>query len=69
MNKSKIVINEPTKIRITEYSNPFEIIDDCSGARHVENISDNAWLRVGEDSYVISLQFHGTLKIKKENGM
>ncbi|CAG8596515.1 2937_t:CDS:10 [Funneliformis mosseae] len=65
--KPKIIINAPTKIRITEYSNPFEIIDECSGAQHIQKFSDNAWLRIGEDSYVLSLQFYGTLKIVKEN--
>ncbi|CAI2185776.1 7242_t:CDS:2 [Funneliformis geosporum] len=65
--KPKIIINAPTKIRITEYSNPFEIIDECSGAQHIQKFSDNAWLRIGEDSYVLSLQSYGTLKIVKEN--
>ncbi|PKC12770.1 P-loop containing nucleoside triphosphate hydrolase protein [Rhizophagus irregularis] len=66
--KSKITIDTPTKIHITEYSNPFEIIDDCSGAKYIGSISENVWLRVGEDSYVISLQSYGTIKVKKENG-
>ncbi|RIA90217.1 P-loop containing nucleoside triphosphate hydrolase protein [Glomus cerebriforme] len=67
-NKPKITIDAPTKIHITEYNDPFEIIDDCSGAKYIEDISDNVWLRVGEDSYVISLQYHGTIKVEKENG-
>ncbi|GES77662.1 P-loop containing nucleoside triphosphate hydrolase protein [Rhizophagus clarus] len=66
--KSGIIIDTPTKIHITEYSDPFEIIDDCSGAKYIGSISDNVWLRVGDDSYVISLQSYGTIKVKKENG-
>ncbi|CAG8723522.1 18103_t:CDS:2, partial [Racocetra fulgida] len=56
-----------TKIKITEYSNPFEIIEDCSGATSVGAISEFAWLRVSHDIYVLSLYEIGTLRVEKDN--
>ncbi|CAG8769457.1 12455_t:CDS:2, partial [Racocetra persica] len=56
-----------TKIKITEYSNPFEIIEDCSGATFVGAISKFAWLRVSHDIYVLSLYEIGTLRVEKDN--
>ncbi|CAG8459026.1 26208_t:CDS:2, partial [Gigaspora rosea] len=55
-----------TKIKITEYSNPFEIVDDCSGATFVGAISEFAWLRVNHDIYVLPLYEVGTLRVEKD---
>lgn len=58
---------EYVKIKITEYSDPFEIIDDCSSATYMDCISDLAWVRLGEDFYALSLTSFGTIRVRKDN--
>ncbi|RHZ53794.1 hypothetical protein Glove_437g10 [Diversispora epigaea] len=58
---------EKVKVKITEYSNPFEIIDDCSGATYMNSVSDLAWIRLGVDSYALSLPTYGTLRMEKDD--
>ncbi|CAG8479286.1 5938_t:CDS:10 [Diversispora eburnea] len=58
---------EKVKVKITEYSNPFEIIEDCSGATYMNCVSDLAWIRLGMDSYALSLPTYGTLRMEKDD--
>ncbi|CAG8553911.1 18514_t:CDS:10 [Dentiscutata erythropus] len=64
--KTREYVVDITKIKITEYNNPFEIIEDCSGATFIGTISDFAWLRVSHDIYVLPLYEVGTLRVEKD---
>ena len=41
-------------ITFTEYDSVFDLISDTSGEKHIHAISNNAWVQVGPDKYVLS---------------
>ncbi|CAG8533842.1 1163_t:CDS:10 [Acaulospora morrowiae] len=55
------------KIKITEYDNPVELIEACSGALNIRRISRFSWIKIGDDSYVLPLLYVGNLRVEKEN--
>ncbi|GJJ71409.1 ATP-dependent helicase IRC3 [Entomortierella parvispora] len=60
-----------TRIRVLEYDNPYQLIDDASGVpRRIWNMSSNAWVYVGDNSYVLACKGE-TFKIEKsaEDGL
>ncbi|KAF9956982.1 hypothetical protein BGZ72_002305 [Mortierella alpina] len=59
------------KIKVYEYENPYQLIGDCSGApRRVWHASNNAWVSVGPNEYVLVVK-PDTFKIEKspEDGL
>jgi len=59
------------RIRILEYDNPYQLIDDASGIpRRIWEMSANAWVYVGDNSYVLSCK-EDTFRIEKslEDGL
>ncbi|KAF9575295.1 hypothetical protein EC968_003647 [Mortierella alpina] len=59
------------KIKVYEYENPYQLIGDCSGApRRVWHASNNAWVSVGPNEYVLAVK-PDTFKIEKslEDGL
>ncbi|CAJ0642798.1 16404_t:CDS:2, partial [Entrophospora sp. SA101] len=59
-------IKEISNINVEEYLSVNELIDDCSSASHIKVISDNAWVRVGYESYVLSLSIKGSIKLDRD---
>ncbi|KAF9161766.1 hypothetical protein DFQ26_004170 [Actinomortierella ambigua] len=60
-----------SRIRVLEYENPFQLIDDCSGTKPaVWRMTPNAWVNVGADTFVLEAA-NVSLKIKrsKEDGL
>ncbi|CAG8660806.1 1807_t:CDS:10, partial [Ambispora gerdemannii] len=53
-----------TNLHITEWENPFELLEDCSGAVFLDKLSRNAWVKVG-DIYALSMRSEGTIKLEK----
>ncbi|KAF9439310.1 hypothetical protein BGZ76_003840 [Entomortierella beljakovae] len=53
------------RIRVLEYDNPFQLLEDCSGMpRPLWQLSSNAWVRVAPNTYILAYQ-SVTLKIEK----
>ncbi|CAG8533248.1 10216_t:CDS:10 [Ambispora leptoticha] len=52
-------------LQVTEWDNPFELLEDCSGDVPFGEISINAWVKVGADMYVLSMRGGTTLKLAK----
>ncbi|KAF9976255.1 hypothetical protein BGZ73_008897 [Actinomortierella ambigua] len=43
-----------SRIRVLEYENPFQLIDDCSGTKpSIWRMTPNAWVNVGPDTFVL----------------
>ncbi|KAF9932861.1 hypothetical protein FBU30_007192 [Linnemannia zychae] len=43
------------RIKVLEYENPYQLIGDCSGtSRRIATMSNNAWVNVGGDAYVLT---------------
>lgn len=67
-NKTKQTV---ARIRVLEYDNPYQLIDDASGVpRRIWEMSPNAWVYVGDHAYVLSCK-DDTFKIEKslEDGL
>lgn len=41
-------------LTMTKYDSVTELIDDTSGERHIRAMSNNAWVHVGQDRYVLT---------------
>lgn len=50
-------------LEFTDYDSILDLIDDTSGERHIRAISQNAWVQVGDNRYVVETQ-KGRLTIK-----
>ncbi|KAG7103811.1 putative mitochondrial ATP-dependent helicase irc3 like protein [Verticillium longisporum] len=44
---------ESMSISFTEYSSVYDLIEDTSGEKHIRSMSQYAWVRVGQDKYVL----------------
>ncbi|KAF9311679.1 hypothetical protein BG003_007149 [Podila horticola] len=54
-----------TRIRVLEYENPYQLIGDCSGtSRRIWEMSQNAWVSVAPDTFVLTFKTI-TFKIEK----
>ncbi|RUP47328.1 putative DEAD/DEAH box helicase [Jimgerdemannia flammicorona] len=53
------------RLTVTEYDNPYDIIDDCSGSPQLMKISQLSWLSVGGGVYVLQLK-DGTVRVEQE---
>lgn len=53
-------------LTITEYDSIFEVVDDCSGSKDLHQISQNAWVGVGGDVFVLSVR-NGSIKVEKRD--
>lgn len=43
----------PRKVTFTEYDSVFDLISDTSGEKHIRSISQNAWVQVNPDRYIL----------------
>lgn len=46
--------DRPMKVTFTEYDSVFDLISDTSGEKHIRSISQNAWVQVGSDRYILA---------------
>lgn len=44
------------RIEVTEYTNPFDLDGDCSGADDLRSISKHNWLRVSRDEFILCIR-------------
>ena len=44
----------PGAVTFTDYASVLDLISDTSAEKHISTISDNAWVHVGQDKYVLS---------------
>lgn len=44
----------PQKVTFTDYDSVLDLISDTSGERHINALSQYAWVQVGRDKYVLS---------------
>ncbi|KAF9172998.1 hypothetical protein BGX21_003955 [Mortierella sp. AD011] len=55
------------KIRVLEYENPYQLLGDCSGMpRRAWNMSTNAWVNVGPNTFVLTFK-DLTFRIEKSS--
>lgn len=45
--------NRERNVTFTEYDSVFDLISDTSGEKHIRSLSQNAWVQVGHDRYVL----------------
>lgn len=55
----------PRKVTFTEYDSVFDLISDTSGEKHIRSISQNAWVQVGPDRYVLTGPTGTYIRIEK----
>ena len=51
-------------ITFTDYDSVYDLIDDTSGERHIRGISRLAWVLVGQNRYILSVQSGDYLTIE-----
>ncbi|KAL5519063.1 IRC3 [Sanghuangporus vaninii] len=59
-----VAIPDPTSVTYIDYDNPFDLVQDGSGAPHVINISRFGWVGCGGDIYVLECMGKGYIKIE-----
>jgi ATP-dependent helicase IRC3 len=63
--ESEIAPVEDVKLQFTKYDSVYDLLEDVQSERHIRSISKNAWVRVGNDKYVLS-ESSGWLTLEKE---
>jgi ATP-dependent helicase IRC3 len=59
-------INEvPRIVTFTDYDSVFDLIEDTSGERHIRAISQYAWVKVGQERYILSAASGAFLNLEK----
>ncbi|KAL2061063.1 hypothetical protein VTL71DRAFT_9115 [Oculimacula yallundae] len=44
----------PATVTFTDYDSVFDLIEDTSGEKHINQLSPNAWICVAEDRYILT---------------
>ena len=57
-------IPDPTEVIFEDYDNPFDLVEDASGARHVATMSRNSWVGCGDGIYVLECLGKGYIRIE-----
>jgi ATP-dependent helicase IRC3 len=55
-------------ITFTDYDSVEDLIDDTSGEQHIRSISQNAWVEVNENRYILSNRNGSYLTLTKDEG-
>jgi ATP-dependent helicase IRC3 len=55
----------PKKVTFTEYDSVFDLISDTSGEKHIRSLSQNAWVQVGPDRYILTGPTGTYIRIEK----
>ncbi|EJD04075.1 P-loop containing nucleoside triphosphate hydrolase protein [Fomitiporia mediterranea MF3/22] len=59
-------VPDPGSITYIDYDNPFDLVQDASGAPHITKISRFAWVGCGGDVYVLECMGKGYIKIQPD---
>ncbi|CCU74292.1 unnamed protein product [Blumeria hordei] len=68
LNKVTIAVPIPpqgVKVKFKDYSSIFDLISDTSEEQHIRQLSSNAWICTGKDSYVLEGTESTFLKLEK----
>ena len=57
-------VPDPRSVTYIDYDNPFDLVQDSSGAPHLINISRFGWVGCGADVYVLECMGKGYIKIE-----
>jgi ATP-dependent helicase IRC3 len=58
-------VNTADAVTFTDYSSVLDLIADTSGERHIRAISDNAWVQVGPERFVLSAPSGSYIRIER----
>ncbi|KAL6860152.1 putative ATP-dependent helicase IRC3 [Amphichorda felina] len=58
-------VNSAAAVTFTDYSSVLDLIADTSGERHIRAISDNAWVQVGPEKFVLSAPSGSYIRIER----
>ncbi|PBP24792.1 DEAD/DEAH box helicase [Diplocarpon rosae] len=53
----------PRTVTFTDYGSVFDLIEDVSGEQHIQRMSPNAWVCVGDERYILSNSNGSYLKV------
>lgn len=56
----------PQKITFTEYDSVFDLISDTSGERHINAISQYAWVQINPNKYILGSDDGSYLRLEKD---
>lgn len=57
-------VPDPTSVTYVDYDNPFDLVQDASGAPHITKLSRFGWVGCGDDVYVLECMGKGHIKIE-----
>ena len=55
-------------LQFTRYDSIYDLLEDRKSESHIRSLSPNAWVRVGEERYILS-ETSGWLTLEKEDGI
>ena len=58
-------VNSATAVTFTDYSSVLDLIADTSGEKHIRVISQNAWVQVGPERFVLSAPSGSYIRIER----
>ena len=58
-------VDSAAAVTFTDYSSVLDLIADTSGERHIRAISDNAWVQVGPERFVLSAPSGSYIRIER----
>lgn len=58
-------VNSAAAVTFTDYSSVLDLIADTSGERHIRAISDNAWVQIGHDRFILSAPSGSYIRIER----
>ncbi|KAI9902653.1 hypothetical protein N3K66_002005 [Trichothecium roseum] len=61
-------VNSAEAVTFTDYSSVLDLIADSSGERHIRAISDNAWVQVGPERFVLCAPSGSYIRIERIAG-
>ncbi|OAA47749.1 DEAD/DEAH box helicase [Metarhizium rileyi] len=64
-NGSNSVTSSADTVTFTDYSSVLDLIADTSGERHIRVISQNAWVQVGPERFVLSAPSGSYIRIER----
>ncbi|KAJ5052405.1 uncharacterized protein L3040_002155 [Drepanopeziza brunnea f. sp. 'multigermtubi'] len=56
-------VSAPKTVTFTDYDSVFDLIEDTSGELHIHRMSPNAWVKIGEERFILSNSSGSYLKI------
>ncbi|KAI5121287.1 hypothetical protein M0805_002330 [Coniferiporia weirii] len=57
-------VPDPTSVTFVDYDNPFDLVQDASGAPHITKLSRHAWVGCGGEAYILECMGKGFIRIE-----